>query len=116
MKNLVLALLGEQLKEVWAETARQVDKGKSRENPINLTVEIPQQAPKTPATTEDQVIKLLMLPLTMEMWMNVKVSNTLDQYLASLIPPPTWDNVDYWVQAWAVMMGTTEEASQPDNT
>ena len=115
MKNSVLALLGEQLKEVWAKTARQVDKGKSRENPIDLMAEITQQAPKTPVTTEDQVIQLLTLPPTMETWMNIKVSNTLDQYLASPVPPLTWDNVDYWVQAWAAIMGTTEEAPQPDN-
>ena len=85
----MLALLAEQLEEVQAESARQADKGKSKENPIDLTVEITQQAPKTPATTEDQVIQLLTLPLTMEMWMNVKVSETLDQYLVSPIPPPT---------------------------
>ena len=65
-KNSVLALLGEQLKEVQAKMARQADKGKSRENPINLMAEITQQAPKTPATTEDQVIQLLTLPPTME--------------------------------------------------
>ena len=96
--------------------ARQEDKGKSRENPIDLTTEIVQQAPKTPATTEDQVIQLLKLPPTMTSWTNVKVSDTLDQYLASPIPPPTWDNVDYWVQAWGAMMGTMDATPQPDIT
>ena len=85
----MLVLLAEQLEEVWAETARQEDKGKSRENLIDLMAEITQQAPKTPATTKDQVIQLLTLPPTMEMWTNVKVSNILDQYLVSPVPPPT---------------------------
>ena len=114
--NSVLALLAEQLEEVRAEEARQEDKGKSKENPIDLTTEIVQQAPKTPATTEDQVIQLLTLPPTMTSWTNVKVSETLDQYLASPIPPPTWDNVDYWVQAWGAMMGTMDATPQPDLT
>ena len=114
--NSVLALLAEQLEEVRAEEARQEDKGKSKENPIDLTTEVVQQAPKTAATTEDQVIQLLTLPPTMTSWTNVKVSETLDQYLASPIPPPTWDNVDYWVQAWGAMMGTMDATPQPDIT
>ena len=110
----MLALLAEQLEEVRAEEVRQEDKGKSRENPIDLTLEIVQQAPKTAATTEDQVIQLLTLPSTMTSCTNVKFSETLDQYLASPIPPPTWDNVDYWVQAWGAMMGTMDATPQPD--